>query len=410
MRLRIPLLSLLLLLQPAGSIAAEPDPAAAWADFCDRMKAVGQSLLSEEYPGTPEERAEGFRHLARTVGMALQWEVDFADPDFPAFYRNNDDVTKWGGPNVDNTYMQARIRGDATYRLSGNVAGLHDLIISARNGHMHQGKTGVVGDLDRRELEIDANGDFELMLGPEVAPGDGIQLSPDAEHVGIRQFFYDWEAHTPGEFHIERVSEGPTHPEDLEPADMVARLDAAARWVETSLPFWNRFSRNGSAELPPNTVIPPRNVPGGSRDIYYGGIPFELAPEEALLIETPVPDARYWSFQWVTYHWFESPDFANRQTSLNGAQAHVDADGKVRIVVSARDPGVQNWIDTAGRRRGRLPFRWIWSKDAPVPAARVVPVAGVRSLLPPDTPVFDAEARRKQIAARRAHVERRFRR
>jgi hypothetical protein len=33
--------------------------------------------------------------------MAVQWEIDFADPDFPRFYRHDDDVPMWGGPNVD---------------------------------------------------------------------------------------------------------------------------------------------------------------------------------------------------------------------------------------------------------------------------------------------------------------------
>ncbi len=104
------LLTLFILLLAAAPAQAEA-PAlagqalvtgAAWDEFCDRLKGVGQSLLSEYFPGSEAERAAGFHHLARTVGMALQWEIDFADPAFPAFYRHDDDVTKWGGPNVDN--------------------------------------------------------------------------------------------------------------------------------------------------------------------------------------------------------------------------------------------------------------------------------------------------------------------
>lgn len=385
-------------------------PAEAWARFSDRIKAVGEGLLAEQYPASPEDRAEGFRHLARTVGMALQWEVDFADPDFPAFYRHDDDVTKWGGPNVDNKYLRARIRGDATYRLQGNIAGVYDLIVSTRNGDMHDGKTGVAGDLDRSELPVDADGNFEILLGPDVEPGEGIRLSPDTDHVGIREYYYDWDRERPGSYHIERISDGPELPARLSPAAIVERLDAAAHWVEATIPFWNRFMARSRAAAPPNTVRPPASVPGGSADIFYGGLDFELAPDQALLIEMVPPEARYWSVQWYTFGWFESPDFANRQSSLNGAQARADGDGKVRIALSGSDPGIQNWIDTEGRRSGSVIFRWIWSKDNPVPTAKLVPLAALRDHLPEDTPVFDAHARRAQIAARHAAIERRFRR
>ena len=39
---------------------------------------------------------------------------------------------------------------------------------------------------------------------------------------------------------------------------------------------------------------------------------------------------------------------ANRQSSLNGHQAVLDPDGVFRAVISARDPGVPNWLDTGG--------------------------------------------------------------
>ena len=381
-----------------------------WADFCDRMKAVGMEMLSDEYPGGERERAEGFRHLARSVAMALQWEVDFVDTDFPRFFRHDDDILQWGGPNVDNGYLRARISGQKTYRLTGNVATISDLIISTRNGDMHQQKTGVAGDLDRSQLPIREDGTFEILLGPDVEPGQGIRTTPDTDHVGIRQYYVDWRSESPAVFDIERVSEGPSVPVDLTPARMETSLDGAARWVEASIPYWNRWMAEFSGSRPANQVFPPQNVPGGSKDIFYGGVRWVLAEDEALLIELTPPDARYWSFQWYTFGWFELPEYAHRQTTLNSGQAHVDADGRVRMVVSSRDPGIQNWIDTEDRRTGSLTYRYIWSQDAPVPAARVVGIGEVASALPADTPRFGPQDRARQIAERRRHVETRFRR
>ena len=390
--------------RPAESVMT----GAAWAEFCDRMKAVGQDLLSEEFPGSEQERAEGYRHLARTVAMALQWEIDFADPAFPSFYRHNDDVTKWGGQNVDNTYLRARIDGESTYELRGDISTIADLIISTRTGDMHEGKTSVSGDFDAEELNVDEQGRFVLRVGPDVDPAKGIQTNPATEQLSIREYFTDWATQSPGEFHVKRVSEGPLLPEPLTPEDMAIRLDEAARWVEASIPMWNNYMKLSRDALPPNELRPPRSTPGGSDDIAYGGGHFEIEDDQALVIETVPPKARNWSFQYYTYGWFESPDVANRQVSLNNAQSRIDQDGKVRIVVSKQDPGIQNWIDTEGRRTGMLTYRWIWTEDKPTPTTKVVPFEELKQHLPATTPAFSAEQRQEQVRVRREHIERRF--
>jgi hypothetical protein len=56
--------------------------------------------------------------------------------------------------------------------------------------------------------------------------------------------------------------------------------------------------------------------------------------------------------------WYISMDFVNHQTSLTGDQARVDPDGMLRFVVSERDPGLANWLETTGHPRGYLQIRW----------------------------------------------------
>jgi hypothetical protein len=97
-----------------------------------------------------------------------------------------------------------------------------------------------------------------------------------------------------------------------------------------------------------------RGFAGGADDILYGNDWFRLRDGEALVVCCDVPDARYWAFQ-LCDSWFRSLDYANHQTSLNGAQLRLDADGRVRVVVASRDPGVANWLDTCGASRGHPP-------------------------------------------------------
>jgi len=70
--------------------------------------------------------------------------------------------------------------------------------------------------------------------------------------------------------------------------------------------------------------------------------------DEALILEAKVPArCTYWSVI-LTNEIYETTDWYNHQGSLNGSQLRVDDDGIIRVVISAKDPGVPNWLDTAG--------------------------------------------------------------
>ncbi len=52
--------------------------------------------------------------------------------------------------------------------------------------------------------------------------------------------------------------------------------------------------------------------------------------------------------------------------------------GSVRIVVAHEDPGLPNWIETAGHHQGTMCFRWIRADEHPQPQTRVVKLAELR--------------------------------
>lgn len=81
----------------------------------------------------------------------------------------------------------------------------------------------------------------------------------------------------------------------------------------------------------------------------------------------------------------------------------------MRIVISAKDPGVPNWLDTAGHPLGVVQGRWTDCNSQPVPSTKKVLLEEVRDHLPADTPVVTAEERQKIIRERRAAYQQRIR-
>ena len=137
---------------------------------------------------------------------------------------------------------------------------------------------------------------------------------------------------------------------------------------------------------------------------------FDLAPDEALIVECDVPESRYWSFHLYALAWWEALEYGSRVTSRNHTQTRVGDDGRVRVVVAHEDPGVPNWLDTEGRREALLTLRWFWATGAPPrPSTRVVKLADVRAALPAETPPVHADERHAEIRARRTHLMWRFR-
>jgi hypothetical protein len=84
--------------------------------------------------------------------------------------------------------------------------------------------------------------------------------------------------------------------------------------------------------------------------------------------------------------WYISLDYISHQTSLTADQARTDPDGKLRFVISERDPGVANWLETTGHQRGYVQIRWQrLARDlgpADGPKVQVVPFAELAQLLP----------------------------
>jgi hypothetical protein len=382
-----------------------PDQAA-WDDLCARLAELGARLQTSEFPGAPEDRADGYAHLAQQLLCWTGWSLFHADPRRPSFQRQNDLITQWGGPNADNVYRHARVEAGRRYRLHGRMHACEEFILAIRAGFMHEPTWGTLLEITATELGIGEGDEFDLVLGE----GGPVALPEGAATVSIREYYFDWRPEEPATFTIECLDDDVDGSADrLTPEDLAPRLARAIAGTEHSIEYWNTYMRERRAEAPPNTFAPPLKLAKGLDAARYGFCFWDLAPGDALVVDTDVPGARYWTFQLYELGWFELVDTVERQTSLNHTQLAVDADGRVRVVVSHEDPGVANWLDAGGRTNGLLTFRWFWPERDPTPTASVVPLAEVARHLPPDTTTVDATTRAATLRRRREHLAWRFR-
>ena len=383
----------------------------AWQDFCRDLEAAGRHILAFPLGEAQSEelRAEGFRYLLGLVRSGVAQALELSDPDQPRWVRNPDSQAKWGAENPDNQYLWARIGPHAAYRIRGERHDVFDFLIEVKQGYLQLGDAGVYATCTSHDLAFDAEGRFELLLAaqrPSGWRGDFLAIHEDARYVAVRQYLLDWERETPARFEITRVGGEGVPPAPLTATELAERIDRAGEWALATARFWTQWAEQLREAWRPGQIAPARRYAGGAPDIYYGNDAFRLGPDEALIFESDAPDARYWQIG-LGDAWFRSLDYATRQTSLNHLQAHVSNDGRVRVVIAHRDPGVRNWLDTGGYAEGLLQYRWVWTRTNPEPTLICVDFAELAQALPADTPRITPDERRRAIAARQRHVLRR---
>lgn len=346
----------------------------AWAEFCDTLKASGEIVLRDTSPANALDRAEGFRYLTRVARMALGQFVEMPDPLTPVFRRTADSTMKLGCDNPDSYYLMATLSGDHEYRIRGRRGTLPFLSLSTYYGGYGGGRAGCGGTIGLGELEIAADGSFEITVSTSEQPGNWLPMDPETNQMIIRQTHDDRLNESVFEFEIERIgAEAEVAP--LDPALFHDSILASSQYVRTCANLFADWTES-YAETPNELVV--RDVSGAQGDpalFYYQGY-WRLAEDEALVIRATPPECEYWNFQTNNY-WLESLDYRFHKIDLNHTQAHYESDGSFRIVVSHRDPDVPNWLQTAGHQHGTMGLRWVNAREHPKPHCEVVPVSSV---------------------------------
>ena len=387
-----------------------------WDAQMEALKGVADHLLATWRPDDASEaEVQDMNKLALSI-LACGYLCNvYTDARRPVFMPLWNYACNQGGPNPDYVYLSAEIDGAGIYELVGRRGTVRfveitqqgpGMMTSLKNVERRMKFNAITHDLD--DLAIADDGSFRVILSverPEGHDGDWWQLNPEVGKLLMRKCACDWNTEIDAQVAINRLDDSG---EDMAPAEIARRFSEMGDWIKGMIDFDMELVRYYREHHGINVLLRSQWIQQGgglaTKQAYYDGI-HQIADDEALIVEFPVPtDCTYWQIL-VADDRFSTVDWVNRQSSLNDVQARIDPDGWFRGVVSKQDPGVHNWLDKAEWPWGILQARFYRADDYPEATVTKVPVADVLEHLPAGTPVLTPQERAAQLRHRRTGAQ-----
>ena len=385
-----------------------------WEALIDGLRPLGEAMrarVPERLRGDAQVMAESMRLLLAGLGRASS-DALVGDRRHPMFVPELNIAQNIFQPNADTIYKSCLIERGGSYLIRGDRGTVRMMILAQmgpdtlRTGKHHP----VLGQGDFDTLALDANGHFEVAIAPTRPVGhigDWWPLDPACEKFMIRIVGCDWGVEREPRFGIARLDvDAPMgRPSAASLHAAFAEMPGIAAVCALAFPTHVEELR-AQGFLNALKVFDVSQMSGLKGQSYYEGA-YELADDEALITEVTIPDSfKYWSII-LTNDLYETTDWYNNQSSLNDTQGVVDGDGVFRTVISARDPGVHNWLDTAGYASGAIQGRWFGASATPNPSLHKVKIDEVLAHLPSDTRHVTPQQRAVALRNRRIAAQHR---
>lgn len=369
------------------------DSYAAFHELVELLRDIGESWLSPENDvETPRDYAEGLRHALHLLSAGIDFYLE-GDAERPEFTKIVSPIRRFLGDNPDAIYHFARIRDDRSYRIHGK-SGDECYLSFTIHGRGDDGRLGamaepVLADINHSGFNIEEDGSYEILLSPDRQPGNWIETPSGAASLIVRHYWEEKEGipaadSRPLDLNIEPLTDPGPRPV-LTDEDMAVRLKDVAAFVHGGtrgalvLPTPPPFISTTPNEIGTPMIFRQAETDAwGAVDIAYAMGPFQLEEDEALVIEGHYPECAFANLVlWNRY--MQALEYRDRKVSINRQQTVLEPDGSYRLVVSASDPGVPNWLCTEGRREGSMFWRFLLPETPPEkPRCRVVSLAELR--------------------------------
>lgn len=331
-------------------------------------------------PMSPADVAEGNRYLLHALLQALMLELE-SDPVHPWLQEIVTPWVKLGGDNADAIYHTTPVDASRAYRIVGNTAGAVYTSVTIEAGGKRGGYAGrIAGVINDTSYDVDWDGTFEVYVGGPERLRNWIALPADASRISVRHYFEDdppaasvMDKRIPLFIEVLNPGPPPKSPNDASIAAAITRVDRHFRSrtidqpMPDPLPTWLSLTPN-HFEAPSK----PGTMAYAAHDAAYTQAPWAIGPDEALILTGRWPEGRFGNVTiWNRY--IQSFDYRSRNISLNRKQTVLEPDGTFKMILAHRDPGLPNWLDTAGRTSGTLFWRFMLPEgEIETPRAQVV--------------------------------------
>ena len=325
---------------------------------------------------------------------------------------------RWGFDNPDNVYRFVTVDGQSSYRFTvrpnePDAVYFSFMLFDSYAGDNTKQRSiwldQPISALLDQHVQREADGSIIITLDNKPANGrkNHLQSNDDARIFMIRHTLTDWASQHVPFVDVERL-DGPPAPAPESERELARR---AAYLLAAATDFILRLNYNAFTVMPPNVLTKPW-IRGGGHGMSANGR-FVLGDDEVLLVTLDPLGAKYLGFG-IADPWTVSFEHIHGNGSLNNSQAQANADGSYTYVISPRDPGVHNWLDTGGLKTGAMMQRWqglppgTVDTERGVRAVKIVKFDELRERLPAETVWLSPEQRAEQYRQRAVEYARRY--
>ena len=358
----------------------------------DRMRGVVRQIedifAADPIGSTTSAKARLKLAAQETALYSIEHVIQEAYSDEPAFLWFENAPHRWGNLEIpgaalgiDNPtaiYRTVVLDPNATYAITGSVKGpgpaqLHfearDTLAggSPINGPINPEGAPQTATLNGETMLYNEDGSFTASLDKYPANGrkNHIQVPATGRvYLTTRDLLMDWEKQNIYTINIKKIAGDEPAPDH----DINHITERSAEVAINEAKFWLAwYHQYVYKNRLPNQLKAAGRAGGrglGSTTLLH------IADDEALVLTVDPAGAKGFDIQ-TTDTWGVQLEYVNHLTSYNIGQSKANSDGTYTYVISPRDPGVRNWIDTQGYNDVMNAMRW-QNLPSPIDPALVI--------------------------------------